>query len=62
MPVYYKCKICGGEHPSPIIFRNEESFDSSTLWGESFQCPVKGESAIYNKEDMLWQDQVSPFD
>jgi len=56
MPAYYKCKICGGEHLSPIVLRDEESFDNSTLWGDSFQCPVKGESALYDKEDMYWQD------
>jgi len=57
MPVYYKCKICGGEHPSSLVLRNEESFDSiSTLWDERFPCPEKGESALYDKEDMFWQD------
>jgi hypothetical protein len=56
MPVYYTCKMCGGEHPSPMVLRDEEAFDSSTLWGDSFQCPVKGESALYDKEDMFWQD------
>jgi len=62
MPVYYKCKMCGGEHPSPMVLRDEEAFNNSTLWGDSFQCPVKGESALYDKEDMFWQDWVSPFD
>ena len=57
MPVYYKCKICGGEHPSPIVLRDEESFDRIILLGDSLQCPVKGESAIYEKEDMFWQDE-----
>jgi hypothetical protein len=56
MPVYYKCKFCERSHPCPITFRDEESFDSSTLWCESFLCPVKGESALYDKEDMFWKD------
>lgn len=56
MPAYYKCKICGGEHPSPIVLRDKEAFDSSILWGERFQCPEKGESAMYEKEDMFWQE------
>jgi hypothetical protein len=47
MPVYYKCKICEREHPSPMVYRDEESFDSSILWGEMFQCPEKGKSALY---------------
>jgi hypothetical protein len=56
MPAYYKCKICEDDHPSPIVFRDEELYDSSILWGERFQCPVKEESALYDKEDMFWQD------
>ncbi len=60
MPVYYKCKICEREHPSPLVYRDEESFDSSILLGEMFQCPEKGESALYDKEDMFWQDEESP--
>ena len=59
MPVYYKCKICGDEHLSPVVLREEEAFDSSTLWDQNFRCPVKGESALYDKEDMFWQDEES---
>jgi len=42
-----------------MVYRDEESFDSSILLGEMFQCPEKGESALYDKEDMLWQDEES---
>ncbi len=56
MPVYYKCKVCEDEHPSPIPCDDERSFDSSSLMTIPFQCPVKGESAIYDKEDMFWKD------
>lgn len=57
MPVYYKCKVCGNDHPSPIAFGDKGSFDSGTLAGNSFQCPEKGESALYDKEDMFWKDE-----
>jgi hypothetical protein len=56
MSVYYKCKICEDDHPSPIPFDDKRSFDSSTLMTISFRCPEKEESAIYDKEDMFWQD------
>lgn len=56
MPVYYKCKICGKEHPSPIAFGDKQSFERSTLKNNSFQCPKTGKSATYDKEDMVWKD------
>jgi len=57
MTVYYKCKICGQEHRSPIAFGNKKSFESSTLVANTFQCPVTGKSASYDKEDMLWKGE-----
>lgn len=57
MPVYYKCKICAGEHSAPILLRDEESFDRVNLQDNSLQCPEKRESAIYEKEDMFWKDE-----
>ncbi len=56
MPVYYKCKVCGGEHRSQIPIDDKRAFDSSSMMTIPFQCPVKGESAIYDKEDMFWID------
>ena len=56
MTVYYKCKICGQEHKSPIAFSNKKSFESSTLVGNTFQCLVTGKSASYDKKDMLWKE------
>ena len=41
MAGYYKCKICGEEHPSPIAFGDKASFDIATLENNSFQCPKK---------------------
>lgn len=57
MGIYFKCKICGGEHPSPIAFGDKESFESSGISGNSFDCPKIGEAAIYNKEDMFWKEE-----
>jgi len=56
MPVYYKCKVCEDEHPSPIPIDDKRAFESSSMMTISFRCPVKGESAIYDKEDMFWKD------
>lgn len=60
MPVYYQRQICGGEHPSPIVLRDGEAFDRSTLLSDSFQCPVKGESAIYDKVEIEEIDHEYP--
>jgi cellulose biosynthesis protein BcsQ len=54
--VYYKCKICGEKHKSPIAFDDEKSFKSSTLASNRFQCPKTGELASYDKEDMFWKE------
>jgi len=56
MPVYYKCKVCEDEHPSPISIDDKRAFESSSMMTICFRCPVKGESAIYDKEDMFWRD------
>jgi transcription initiation factor IIE alpha subunit len=56
VPVYYKCKICDEEHPSPIAFGDKASFDTATLKNNNFQCPKTGTSALYDKEDMFWRD------
>jgi hypothetical protein len=60
MPVYYNCKACEAEHPSQISIDDKRAFDSSSLMTIRLQCPVKGESAIYDKEDMFWRDEESP--
>jgi hypothetical protein len=62
MPVYFRCKICGSEHSSPVVFSDEMSFDNSTFESIAFKCPIKGEIATYSKGDMVWQDKVTPFD
>jgi hypothetical protein len=56
MTVYYRCKICGENHPSPIGFGDKKSFETSTLENNSYQCPKTGKSAVYDKKDMFWKD------
>jgi len=56
MAVYFKCKSCGDEHPSPIGFGDRRSFETSSLMNNGFQCPVTGQMASYDKKDMVWRD------
>ena len=57
MAVYYRCKICGEEHPSPIAFEDKRSFESATLENNSFQCPKTRQITSYNKNDMFWKEE-----
>ena len=56
MAVHYRCKICGREHRSPVVFGNKESFESVTFVPKTLQCLVTGRSASYQKKDMRWKD------
>lgn len=56
MPVFFKCKLCGQQHPSPIAFGDKRSFDTSNLNDNKFQCPKTGKMASYDKKDMTWKD------
>ena len=57
MPIYFKCKNCDEEHPSPIQM-DKEYFEGPTniIQNNSFQCPKTNQSAFYSKEDMFWKD------
>jgi hypothetical protein len=57
MAVFFKCKICGQEHKSPIAFGNKQSFDSSSLSNNVFQCAKTGKPASYDKKDMFWKEE-----
>lgn len=57
MAVYYRCKVCGGEHPSPIAMADRRSLDTSSFSNNGFQCPKTGEMATYDKKDMFWKDE-----
>lgn len=56
MAVFFKCKICGEQHRSPIAFGDKKSFESNSLLNDVFQCPKTGKPASYDKEDMFWRD------
>lgn len=57
MGVYFRCKICGNAHPSPITTDDEHTFDALTLEGNGFQCPQTGRLATYDKADMFWKEE-----
>lgn len=59
MAVFYKCKICGEKHPSPIAF-TKESFESSMIKGNLFKCPKTGQVARYDTVDMFWEKDYKP--
>lgn len=54
MPVYFKCKICGEKHLSPVAY-TKESLDSSTITGQTFKCPKTGQAAKYDLIDLFWE-------
>ncbi len=56
MAVFFKCKSCGGVHPSPIAFGDKKSFDTARMSGNGLQCPKTGKMDTYDKKDMLWKD------
>jgi len=57
MAVFFKCKICGGEHRSPIAFGSKQSFGSSSLFNNVFQCPKMGKSANHDKKGVFWKEE-----
>jgi len=56
MPIYFRCKNCDEDHPSPIQV-DRETFEDSTniIHDSSFQCPKTGQSAFYSKKDTYWR-------
>ena len=57
MPIYFRCKNCSEDHPSPIQV-DRETFEDSThniIQNSSFQCPKTGQSALYSKKDTYWR-------
>jgi len=52
--LYVKCKSCTKDFFSPIQM-DKESFETSSLKNNSFQCPGCGKMNSYNKEDMFFK-------
>lgn len=57
MALYFKCPACKQEHRSSYGL-DKKSFEdpSTTLSGNSEQCPVTGKMVTYDKKDMFWKD------
>ena len=57
MPIYFRCKNCDEEHPSPTqVDRNTFEDPNFIIQDNSLQCPKTNQSALYSKEDMFWKD------
>jgi len=56
MGVYYRCKRCGGEHPSPVSYAEKLYFDAAVTLELEFECPTTHAGARYNRTDMVWRE------
>lgn len=56
-----KCSNCDSWIPSPFMFGDMESFDSSTLIGNKVQCQKCGTMTSCNKENMRVRSQDGGF-
>ncbi|HEX7089638.1 MAG TPA: hypothetical protein VF192_05850 [Longimicrobiales bacterium] len=56
MSVYYRCKACGGEHPSPVSYAEKLYFDAAATLDVQFECPETGRGDRYNRTDMVWRE------
>lgn len=61
MPLYFRCKSCGSEHLSPIIFPDKRSYVSSHLKQNVFFCPSTRSAARYAKTDLFWRRDLPPL-
>lgn len=61
LPVYFRCKVCDGDHPSPIRFTSRKDFESARIVSMGFQCPQEGILEAYNKQDMYVLRPFQPF-
>lgn len=58
MPLYYRCKSCGDEHLSPIVFPDKRSYTRSHLTKNLFVCPGTKGAARYAKPDLYWRTDL----
>ena len=49
-------KQCSAVFPSPIAFGDRESFETSTLTGNTVTCPKCGSVVPCNKENMIFRE------
>ncbi len=50
------CEQCGKKFPSPIAFGDRKSFETSTLTGNTVNCPNCGAIVPCDKENMIFID------
>ena len=59
MPVFFKCKMCGGEHIAlDVYFEDNESFENTRIEGSYLECPNIRRTVRYRKKDMFWKDPI----
>ena len=57
MAAYYRCKVCGEIHMSPLEFVDRESLEHTRLSGAHFPCQRTRELAEYERKEMFWSDE-----
>lgn len=58
MPLYFRCKTCGAEHLSPIVFPDRRSFTRTHLTRNLFICPESNAAARYDRADLYWRTDL----
>jgi hypothetical protein len=67
MPVYYQCKVCGGDHRADQVglqFADRDSFERADLSGLTCRlaCPLRSTpppawaTAFYTRRELAWRD------
>lgn len=59
--IQIRCDHCNEWMPSPIMFGDDESFNTSKLIGNVVQCPSCGETTSCNKENMRMRTENGGF-
>ena len=52
------CKKCNAIFPSPMQFGDRQSFETSTLKGNTVSCPKCGNMVPCEKENMIFQNNT----
>ena len=58
MPLFFRCKSCGEEHPSPLAFSSQTQFERTHLASNSFGCSRSKNYARYRKSDLFRKVEV----
>jgi DNA-directed RNA polymerase subunit RPC12/RpoP len=52
-----RCRHCGTWFPSPVVFGDDESFDTSTLVENEVRCPHCGRMTGGDRESMRLREE-----